>query len=86
MPCITYQLTLPRTAHHHWDSREEMSVENDLLLKGLCIAILSCLREFFLRNYYEGHQDITKDKIATCTLLYWPAMDEDINDYIQMVS
>ena len=39
---------VPRVAKRYWDFRDELSIDNGLLLKGPCIVIPSELREKFL--------------------------------------
>ena len=50
----------PRMARAYWDFRDELSIDNGLLLKGPRIIIPSCLREEYLERLDRGHLSATK--------------------------
>ena len=51
----------PRMARAYWDFRDELSIDNGLLLKGPRIIIPACLREEYLERLHRGHLSATKD-------------------------
>ena len=71
----------PRMARHYWDFRDELSIDDGLLLKGQRIAIPACLREEYLQRLHHGHLSATKVQQNARQHLYWPGLDADIIDY-----
>ena len=71
----------PRMARAYWDFRDELSIDNGLLLKGPRIVIPSCLREEYLERLHRGHLSTTKVQQNARQHLYWPGLDADITDY-----
>ena len=71
----------PRMARHYWDFRDELSIDEGLLLKGQRIVIPACLREEYLQRLHHGHLSATKVQQNARQHLYWPGLDADIIDY-----
>ena len=68
-------------ARAYWDFRDELSLDNGLLLKGPRIVIPGCLREEYLQRLHHGHLSATKVQQNARQHLYWPGLDADIIDY-----
>ena len=71
----------PWMASAYWDFRDQLSIDEGLLLMGSCIVILSCLQEEYLEKLHHGHLSATKVQQNTHQHLYWPGLDADIIDY-----
>ena len=71
----------PRMARAYWDFRDELSLDNGLLLKGPRIVIPGCLHEEYLQRLHQGHLSATKVQQNARQHLYWPRLDADIIDY-----
>ena len=71
----------PRMARAYWDFRDELSIDDGLLLKGPRIIIPSCLREEYLERLHCGHLSATKIQQNARQHLYGPGLDADITDY-----
>ena len=50
----------PRMARVYWDFRDQLSIDEGLLLMGPRIVIPSCLREEYLQRLHQGHLSATK--------------------------
>ena len=72
---------VPRIARKYFDFRDELSTDDGLLLKGLCIVIPNSLKEEYLHRLHEGHLSVSKTRENAKEHLYWPGMDADISDY-----
>ena len=89
-----YQLTLnvwpdrisqvPRIARQFWGARDELSIEEGLLMKGNCICIPPKLYDRSLYELHEVHLGIEKMQHRARATLYWPGIDADIVEYVEM--
>ena len=68
-------------ARHYWDFRDELSIDEGLLLKGQRIVIPACLCEEYLQRLHHGHLSAMKVQQNARQHLYWPGLDADIIDY-----
>ena len=75
---------VPRIARRYFDFRDELSTDEGLLLKGLCIVILNVLKEEYLHRLHEGHLSVSKVKENAKEHLYWPGIEADIEDYSKL--
>ena len=60
---------VPKEVQPYWTFREELTVENGLLLKSTRITIPRVMRSRFLNELHTGHSDINSDIeqfVATC--------------------
>ena len=88
---MVYQLTqqgwphqrrhIPRLAWRYWDSRDELSTDDGLLLKGLRLMIPSELQEGYLSHLHEGHLSASKVQENAKQHMYWTGINADIEDY-----
>lgn len=53
---------LPDQAKPYWDYRDELTVEDDILLKGNHIVIPQSKQRFMLHKLHTSHQGIEKTK------------------------
>ena len=71
---MVYQLTQQgwphqriNVARRYWDFREELSMDEGLLLKGPRLVIPGELQEEYLSRLHEGHLSANKVQENTCT-------------------
>ena len=70
-------------AHHFWGTRDEMTVEDDVLLKGSRICIPPKLHDRTLYELHDCHQGIEKmTHIVRCNVC-WYGIDTGIADYVR---
>ena len=74
---------VPRIARQFWGTRDELSIEEGLLLKGNRICIPHELHDRFLQDLHEAHQGIEKMQLKARTTIYWPGIDADIKEYVK---
>lgn len=65
-----------------WHVRSSLSVENELLLFGSRIVILSKLHHEVLQRIHEGHQGLTKCRMRAQSSVWWPGISRDIAQMI----
>ena len=61
----------------------EMSVENDLLLRGRRIVIPSCMRLSMLDKLHTGHQGITKCRERARESVWWPGLSKQLEELVK---
>lgn len=76
----------PIEVRQFWNSRDQLSVADGVIYKGLRIVIPPSLREQMLKLSHESHQGIVKCKQRAREVMYWPGMNSDIEAKIQNCS
>ena len=61
---------------------EELSVVNDILLRGNRIVVPKSLRTKVIRLAHEDHAGITRTKQRLRSKLWWPKLDVDVEGFI----
>ena len=62
--------------------RDQLSLHNNILLKENQIIIPSTLTNKILQIAHQQHQGITKTKALLRTKVWWPAMNQDVENLI----
>ena len=73
---------LPKELQAYWTFREEMTVENGLILKATRIAIPPSMRESTLQQLHEGHLGFTKCYHRAKQTVYWPNLRKELEDLV----
>ena len=66
--------------HHH--VRDELSVDDGLLLRGVCIIIPKVLRSEMLSRIHDGHQGTSKCRERTKQGIWWPGLSSQISEIV----
>ena len=74
---------LPKSLRQYWSSRDELTVEQEIVLKGEKVFIPKTLKQYILQKLHEGHQGIEKSRLRARTCVYWNGMNQDIEDYVR---
>nr|XP_054752483.1 uncharacterized protein LOC129258054 [Lytechinus pictus] len=74
---------LPRHLQSYWAFRDELAVEDGLILKGERILIPKSMREYILSKLHESHQDIEKTRLRAKASVYWESINDDIEDMVK---
>ena len=74
---------VPRIAHQYWGARDELTIDNGLLLKGERVCIPPELYQRTLHDLHEGHKGIEKMQHLAREKIYWPGLDADIIEYVK---
>ena len=62
--------------------REELTVEDGLILKGTRIVIPDKNCEAILKFIHEGHLGLNKCKLLAKETVYWPGLDDQIEKLV----
>ena len=74
---------VPHIACHYWGARDELTVENSLLLKGGGVCIPPKLYQIMLHDLHNGHKGIEKMQHLVRERIYWQGLDADITEYVK---
>ena len=67
----------------YWKIRGELSVCDDLLLRGTRIVVPPSLRKETLRKIHQGHQGIQKCRQRVAAAVWWPGISQQIEDLVK---
>ena len=70
------------STHDYWSFRDELSIEDGLVLKGTRVVIPEKLRDQFMKDVHAGHQGVTRCQQRARTCIYWPGIDKAIADHV----
>ena len=71
---------LPARLRQYWQVRRELSIEDDIILHGCRLLIPIAMRKKILEHLHSSHQGIVRTKQRARLALYWPGMDNDIEN------
>ena len=71
-----------RIAQHFWDTWDELSLKDSILLKGNCICIPIELLNCTLADLHGANQGMEKMQAEVREAVYWPSISADIADYV----
>ncbi|KAK7088654.1 hypothetical protein V1264_022553 [Littorina saxatilis] len=74
---------LPKRLRDYWSCKDELSVEDDLVLKGDRIIIPAAMQAYILQNIHAGHQGSEKCKLRAKTCVYWRGINTHIDDWVK---
>ena len=72
------QRDLHKDLKPYWSFRDELSLENGMILKGEQIIIPAILHQEYLNAIHTGHQGITRCQQRAKSAIYWPGINEQI--------
>jgi transposase InsO family protein len=67
----------------YWNFRDELTVTDDIILKGEKIVIPLAMRKSMLDKIHIGHMGITKCTRRARDVMFWPGLTKEIADMIQ---
>jgi len=70
-------------SNQYFRFRDEMSVVDGVLMRGMRIVIPSKLRKQTLELAHEGHQGIVKTKLRLREKVWWPGIDKDVETVVR---
>ena len=76
----------PIEARPYWDSRDQLSILDGIIYKGLRIVIPQSLRNEMLKLVHKSHLGISKCKQRAREVMYWPSMNADIDQLVSNCS
>ena len=73
---------VPQVLQSYWTFREELTVEDGLILKGTRIVIPAMKHEALLILIHEGHLGLNKCKLLANDSVYWPGMNDQLEKLV----
>ena len=73
---------LPKELQAYWTFREEMTVEDGLILKATRIVIPPTMRESVLQQLHDGNLGFTKCYNCAKQTVYWPNLRKELEDLV----
>ena len=73
---------LQAEATPYFDSKDELTVVNGIVYKGMRIVIPTTMRTEALKVLHTAHQGMVKTKQLARDLMYWPGINSQIEDMV----
>ena len=73
---------LPETCKRYWNVREHLTLDDNLIVHGCRLLILSGMRQEMLSQLHASHQGSTRTKQRARLTIYWPGIDNDIDNIV----
>ena len=75
---------LPLNMRPYWGVRDSLSIDEDgLILYGCRLLVPNALRRVMLERLHESHQGIERTKRRARLSIYWPRIDNDIENMVK---
>ena len=74
--CPSSSKQVPHVLQLYWTFREELTVEDGLILKGTRIVIPAKKHEAVLKLIHEGHLGLNKYKLHAKDTVYWAGLND----------
>ena len=66
----------------YWTFREELTIEDGLILKGTRTVIPSKQCQAILKQIHKGHLGLNKCKLRAKETVYWPGLNTELEDLV----
>ena len=73
---------LQESCRCYWNAREHLSIDDNLIVHGCRLLIPTVMRRQVLMNLHESHQGSLRTKQRARLTVYWPGIDNDIDNMI----
>ena len=73
---------LPDQCRRYWNVRSQLSLDDDLIVFGCRLLVPSKMRQQVLHQLHESHQGSVRTKQRARLVVYWPGIDNDIDNTI----
>ena len=68
--------------HSYWTFREELTIEDSLILKGTQIVIPNKKCETTLNQIHDSHLGLKKCKLHVMQSVYWPGINDQLKQLV----
>ena len=66
----------------YWNAREHLSIDDNLIVHGCRLLIPTAMRRQILLHLHESHQGSVRTKQRARLTVYWPGIDNDIDNIV----
>lgn len=77
------RINCPNLLLEYWNFREELTIEDGIILKADRIIIPTSLRPEILTTVHQGHMGQEKCLLRARTAVFWPGITKEITDLVQ---
>ena len=70
----------------YWNFRDELSIDNGIVMKGTRIVIPRKIPSRILAQLHFAHLGVEKTQLHACTAVYWPGIYDDIEQMVKACS
>jgi transposase InsO family protein len=77
------QYKIPQPLKHYWSCRDELSIENGIIMKGDRVVIPKCQQPEILTKIHEAHQGVNKCQLRAKSCVYWQNINKDIESLVK---
>ena len=77
---------IPNPVRAYWSYRDELSIDNGIVLKGPCVVIPGALQQEILEQLHYGHQGIEKTCLRARDTVFWNGINKDIESLVKKCS
>ena len=74
---------VPVHLRKYWAYRDELSIENGLILKGERVIIPESQRSDIIERIHQAHQGVDKCRLRAKSCVFWPNISKDIESRVQ---
>ena len=71
---------VPPELQPYWTFREELTIEDGLILKGTTIVIPNKQWQAILKQLHKGHLGLNKCKLRAKETVYWPGLNNELEN------
>ena len=73
---------IPSSIKLYWSEREDIAINQAVILKSMRILIRSAMRLKVLDKIHQGHQSITKCRERAKRAVWWPGLSRQVEDMV----
>ena len=77
-----YKRQLAGNLQKYWHVRGELTLHDDLLLRGRRIVVPQSLQAETLQKIHSGHQGITQCSLRVTSSVWWPGVKQQVEDVV----
>jgi len=74
---------VPTPIRQYWSFRDELSVEDGVVMKGQRVVIPDSMKEDVLEQLHYGHMGAEKTKLRAKDSVYWMNVNKDIDEMVK---
>ena len=74
---------IPVFLHPYWNFRDELTVENGILMKNSKVLIPETLKQKYLIQIYQGHQGIESCRSRAREFVFWVNINNDLKEMVE---
>ena len=70
------------SCRRYWNVREHLSIDDNLIVHGCRLLIPTAMRQQILSDLHKSHQGSVRTKQRARLTVYWPGIDNDIDNLV----